>query len=229
MTRFFLVAVFLLAIPMPAIAGILTPKTKTCSVGGETYEVWASGACTRYGGIHKMSSAPETTCEDTYWLPQCPGNKLPMYREFTEEETILLELYMKTDEYRSAVRKSRYWAAYVIEQKLDGTHPVYNFTLLLEGLWFDAAASFGDPAYLDTFEDVARIAAKDLDEDELAFSQAVRAYAKMWNGNPHQARALLKMISTDVPILRRYVEAIDACLDNQGNPLCAPDSLLLNR
>lgn len=214
---------------LPIIAQAGTPITTqlTCSIGGEKFEITETASCSM-NGERRMSFAPTSSCDFITRLPQCPGNFLPMYRDFSEEELTLLRDYMQSESYESNVDGSRYYLAYIIEKYL-ADNPSQAFWILLSGLWYDSAIAFENQRFMEAFffeaiGELGRVTAEDL-----PFAQAVIAYAYVRNGQNGKAQELLdlaKKSGISEGILPAYITQIEGCIASPEQANCAPDSMV---
>ena len=214
------------SLPTTVQAGIPDQVELICPVGGERFEITETLSCTTYSD-RTMSFAPTSSCDFVTRLPQCPQNHLPMYKEFTEADIAFLREYMLSETYDSMVDRSRYYMAYTIERQLGSEDPSDPFWLLLQGLWFDPDTTFSDEGYLSEFLVVARSEIERETEENRPYLQSLVAFAQVKAGNLAAAQALITAASTqDIPFLRSYHRAIEACMDDPNSAFCDPGSLI---
>ena len=209
-------------------AGVSKHETIACPVGGERFEITGTLSCTLMG--YKMSLALASTCEFITRLAQCPTNRLPMYKEFTEKELVQLEIYLKTPEFTALKDKSRFYIAYKIEQFLDGTNKREEYLILLDGLWFDTATTLKDSKYMSDFRAIGSVEISKMEGKEQHYYRAMMAYFEAVTGNKEQAQRLLEKLRNEIkkddPFLELYITSAIACASGDTPALCDPNALV---
>ncbi len=216
-------AVFL-ALPFGALAGIPTETTLICPIGGEQFTITETLSCSE-NGARSMAFAPVSSCDFITRLPQCPQNRLPMYKDFSEAELDVLRNFMVSETYDSMVDRSRFYMAYIIERQLGGA--ASPFWLLLNGLWYDPENTFSDPDYLQEFLMEARAEIRQESEENQPYVQSISAFVAMKVGDFSAARALMQDADVEnTPYLQAYHRAIEACLADSDSEFCNPQTLI---
>lgn len=214
-----LILAFMLAIPTALQAG------QTCPVGGGAVLAPPLESCEETP-LRLMSYAPANGCT-TPRIAQCRGNFLPLYKDFSESELVLVRQYMQMESFESAVDSSPYFLAYNTERFLGGDQEL-PFQLLLEGLWYDAPRSFSDPVYMDDFFFEAASAVNRASPNELASLHAIIAFAYTQVDDRSSARAHLEK-SVDLGLatvfLTGYQLAIEKCIEDPESQFCNPGTL----
>lgn len=221
------IAACVIVLPMAASAGIPVATQLTCPIGGEKFDITETALCSN-SSDRRMSFAPTSSCDFISRLPQCPGNLLPMYKDFSEEELDLLRDYMLSESYDSNIDRSRYYLAYIIEKYLSND-PAQAFWLLLSGLWYDHENAFSNPIFMDAFFFEAIGEMNRVPASDLPYVQAVTAFAYATNDQPDQAQALLekaKSANISEGILPTYISRIETCMVDAQNKFCQPNQLI---
>ncbi|MEO0653620.1 MAG: hypothetical protein AAFY77_01995 [Pseudomonadota bacterium] len=212
-----------LAFAVPAQAGMPVDQTITCPVGGEEFTVTVTPSCSEMG--RSMSFAPITSCDFITRLPICPGNGLPLYREFSQDEIAHLEGFVSTPDYQR-LRQLRPWQrAHGLAQHLGEAGTETSFWLLLRGLWYDPEAFFDGPETLQKFLDEADQERARAGAENVPFLVAIVGYALSAAGRLDDANVRLDqaMRAADVPdFLQDYVEAIRTCQPDMTRDGCRP-------
>lgn len=133
--RSLLLALFAALLLAPSAFGA-TPtvrKTMTCPIGGETftYQQPVSSAALGSrpdGKPYGISAAPAP-------LPECPGNGLIFYKDYTDDEVKILEPLVASEDYQ-ALRKTdtQYYRAYWLMRQM-GVGPEDYLWALLQASW----------------------------------------------------------------------------------------------
>ncbi len=133
----------------------------TCAVGGEQFEHTATASYSTWGS--RPDGKPYGSWVFPSPLPECPGNKLVMYREFTPQEVAQLETLIASNDYRALHDETDYFRAQWIEDRLAIELP--EPWLLMRATW----QTDHDPAlrkrYLEAF--IARAALVEVDGADL--------------------------------------------------------------
>lgn len=217
---------FAVLLPIAVQAGIPTQVELACPVGGERFEITETMSCTEYPA-RTMAYAPTSSCDFVTRLPQCPQNRLPMYKEFSEADIAILHEFMLSETYDSMVDKSRYFMAYIIERQLEGDNPSAPFWLLLQGFWFDPENTFSDEDYIAEFLFEAQGETRRESEVNRPYLQSIAAFVYIKAGNFDEARALIEAASIENnPVLRAYHRAMEACMYDAASQYCDPNTII---
>ena len=212
--------------PTLGLAGTPIQTELTCPIGGERFEITETTSCTEYPG-RTMSFSPISSCDFVTRLPQCPQNFLPVYRSFSDEDITFLSEFMVSETYDSMIDSSRFYMAYIIERQLGSEDPSTPFSLLLQGLWFDPENTFSDAAYIAEFLAISRSEIERETVENRPYLQSIAAFVEMKAGNFDAAEALIQTAAAEnIPFLRAYHRAIEACMSDQSSEYCKPESLI---
>ncbi len=117
----------------PAHAGFPVQIEKTCAVGGEEFTYVSTGSYTTFG--IRPDGKPYGSWTFPLALPDCPTNKLVMYRDFDEDEIDALAVYLATPEFTGIHQESQYYRAAAIADHLNDRTPYTPLYLLLRATW----------------------------------------------------------------------------------------------
>lgn len=227
MSKIILTTVFGLCTLFPVLtqAGIPTQEEVTCPVGGETFDIVGTASCSHFSA-RLMSFSPVSSCDFVTKLPQCPTNKLPMYREFTEDEITNLESFVNSNTFLSNTQMSRYYLAYLTDQHLNVQNKSEQFWLLLQGLWFDTDNTFGNSVYTSAFITEALLEIEQETEENKPYVMAITAFVYVKMGEHAKASKLLDTVRNSAvyesPVLVSYVAAIESCIEDSQSEFCNP-------
>jgi len=112
-----------------AMAGIPIEDEVTCPVGGEKFKITSTASCSTMGRM--LSLQPVTSCDFVTRLPICPKNKLPMYRDFDDDEIKTIKAFMKTKAYKEALSESPYIRAYLLSKEIESSESQESFFLII--------------------------------------------------------------------------------------------------
>lgn len=173
-----------------------------------------------------------SSCDFVTRLPQCPKNKLPLYKEFSEQDLEDIKIFMGTNEYRKLQEQSRYLIAYFIEKNLQTpTEWFDSFSMLLSGIWHDGKSTYNDAEYISILLQEAAPSIGKADPGEQPYITAIAAYLNYWFGDVDEAQSLLDTISLGIlqedEYLRLYVEKIEECMVAGRSEPCRPNSIIL--
>jgi hypothetical protein len=135
MTRFLLLtplAAFALA-PAAFAATPTVRKTMTCPIGGEAFDYQQPVSSAALG--MRPDGRPYGTSAAPARLPECPGNGLVLYKDYTADEAKTLAPLVASDEYQ-ALRKTdtQYYRAYWLMRQM-GVGPEDYLWALLQASW----------------------------------------------------------------------------------------------
>ena len=136
MTRFLLLAPLILAcLPAPA-AAAPSPTVKrvmTCPVGGETFDYQQPVSSAALG--LRPDGKPYGTSAAPARLPECPGNGLVLYKDYTEDEAKTLAPLVASDDYKALrTADTQYYRAYWLMRQM-GVGPEDYLWALLQAAW----------------------------------------------------------------------------------------------
>ena len=202
-------------------------ETLICPVGGERFVVEDLPECTPDSRM-TMMFIPASTCYEEQMLAQCPQNFLPIYKGFTTEDLALLEGFMNSETYDSAVDQSPYYLAYIIEKYIGENGSRRALELLLDGLVREPTRNFSDPVYLEDFLFEMQSVLRQSPDDVRPIMQALTSFVMLKAGQTEDAAALLEAASQheiadlDNPVFLSYLAAIESCLLDHQSPYCDP-------
>ena len=205
-----------------ASAGTPVVGEVACPVGGETIETVSTMSCSVFPE-RNMSLAPSSSCDFVTRLPECPGNGLPLFREFSETDVAALSELIKTPEFGALRDKSRYRRAVFLARKLGDTADQIT-GIFLHGLWYDDETFFADATFRDAF--VAHLSLENLSTETPndAYLLAIGAYVAAMAGDATTARQRLADIRTGFmdrsAHLDAYIDAVSACVDTPKATAC---------
>ena len=105
----------------------------TCPVGGERFSVWRATMYSTYG--ERPDGRPYSYLPFPFPLPECPGNKLIAFDDFSAAETAALAGIIATPAYRRLTdTETTYYRAYWLADKLARPKP-QALGLLLSAIW----------------------------------------------------------------------------------------------
>src|SRR4051812_31571723 len=135
MTRLLLLAPLAFAL-LPGPAAAATPTVKramTCPVGGESFDYQQPVSSAALG--MRPDGKPYGTSAAPARLPECPGNGLVLYKDYTADEAKTLAPLIASEDYQ-ALRKSdtQYYRAYWLMRQM-GVGPEDYLWTLLQASW----------------------------------------------------------------------------------------------
>ena len=112
-------------------AGMPYPIKMKCAVGGESFTHTGTASYSTWGA--RPDGKPDGSWEFPMPLPECPGNGLVMYRDFTKPELKQLPALLASDAYKALADDSSYYRAAWLERSLKGDgDPLW---LVLQASW----------------------------------------------------------------------------------------------
>ena len=198
-----------LLVSTSASAGIPVAQEVTCPVGGETFTVEGTASCSTMGRM--LSLRAITSCDFITRLPVCPKNKLPMYREFTEDEVKNIEAFMKTNAYKDALDEPLFLRAYHLSKTLEDDESVEPFFLLQSAIWYGE----NSPEISDLYQKELQQARSGIDEADLPFWLAAASFEAWTREDVEAAKQGLQDAKSHADpeneYLGRYIARLDAC------------------
>lgn len=114
-------------------AGMPFPQKMKCAVGGEAFTHIGTASYSTWGS--RPDGKPYGSWSFPLAIPECPGNKLVMYREFTPAEMGRLASLLDSAEYKAlATHDSTYYRAAWLERALNPGSEAAIF-LLFRASW----------------------------------------------------------------------------------------------
>lgn len=228
--RKLLTLIIALGFTISAFAGRPYETEQTCPLGDETFKITSTYSCSSLG--HMMNLRAITSCDFITRLPQCPGNKLFIYKEFSAAELTQLPDILSSDLFTEASDKSKYYQAYLIEQSLEEPDPITSFFILQQGMWYESSdLTHDDPEFVAAFEKALDTATSDEKFEERNFYIAANAMRLISLGKQDSAKTIIKALKKDDKgeneYYSQYLDALKYCLKNSDNQeLCSPTSTI---
>ena len=97
----------LAALAGSAIAGIPVRQTKTCPIGGDQFNFSTTASYSTWGG--RPDGRPYGSWHFPLDLPECPGNRLILYKDFSADELSRLAALIARPEYRALAEDAQYY------------------------------------------------------------------------------------------------------------------------
>jgi hypothetical protein len=193
-----------LAAPAAAPAGATTLVTQpmTCPIGGASfdYRVPVSGPV---AGL-RPDGRPYGTGTYPPPLPECPGNGLVLYKDYTPQEAKTLEPLVASDDYQ-ALRKTdtQYYRAYWLMKQM-GVGPERSLLALLEAAWEADGKTDLRARYLtELAEESAKVPARPTDLNWLGLEgraiDALRELGRFDEASARLAKVPVKALDVRVP------------------------------
>ena len=202
----------------PILAGEPIEEPFTCPVGGEEFTITGTLSCSHLG--RTMLLRPVTSCDFVTLLPVCPGNGLPVYREFDAAEVEGLQQMIASDDWTAMRARPPWDRALALATWFEDRE--HQFGLALNGLWQDSGAVLADPARLDrVLQEFERRLAEQPDEGVLA---ALAGFALLAAGRDAEAATWLDRARTMEmdDWGQAYLSAVEACRGQMATEPCAP-------
>lgn len=162
-----------------------------------------------------MTLQAVTSCDFVTRLPVCPGNKLPVYKEFSEADKKELESIMASPEYAATLELSPYIRADYIEKTLSSKTLQQRLFILQTGLWYEPKL-VDNPDVLAEFHAIAdQYVSENPDDESSPFYQGAQVFYLLKSGDIPAAKAKFKVLENtkDKPdYLKTYITALDYCL-----------------
>lgn len=204
-------------------AGTPVDEATTCPVGGEEFEITGTLSCSTQG--RTMSFRPLTSCDFVTRLPICPGNGLPIYQEFSNDQVARLEEFVETPEY-NALRELPPWQrAHGVSVFLDQSGTEVAFGILLNALWYETEELLASDSAFNQFVEETEAELQRASEADRPFLEAILAYALSAAGRFDEANLRLDRAkqTPEVPeFLLHYITAIQECQSDMSRDGCRP-------
>jgi hypothetical protein len=220
-------ATFLAILATASHAGVPIQEQQICPVGGQKFETIGTGSCSSSGMTQDFFLKRQSSCDFVTRLPQCPDNKLPLYKEFTASEVKLLEGYLASEDYLSMERRSRFYIAKKVDDFLvaNGSARIMNFSYLLGGLQNDRENTENDGEYLQWMIDEGSDEIGKADPGDVPYIRMLMAYTAYLGGQFDQASLLLQTVKDDAsvkytPLVKAYVARVERCLQAKDSKMC---------
>ncbi len=203
MMRSLLLAPFaaIILIPPASAAAPSVKRTMTCPIGGETftYQQPVSSAALGMrpdGRPYGRAAAPAP-------LPECPGNGLVLYKDYTDDEVKTLEPLVASEDYQ-ALRKTdtQYYRAYWLMRQM-GVGPEDYLWALLQASWEAEGKPELRARYLaELAEQSAKVPPNPADMDWIGMEgRAINALRELGHFDEAEARLeKVPLAGLDVPV-----------------------------
>lgn len=208
-------------------AGIPIQEKQTCPVGGQKFETTGTVSCSSFGMTQDFFLKRPSSCDFVTRLPQCPDNKLPLYKPFSKDEVKLLETYLASEDYLAMEGRSRYYIAKKVDDFLvgKGSPRVMDFSYLLGGLQNDRDQTEGDSEYRQWVLDAGTAELGKADPSDAPYIRMLMAYTAYLGGQFEQSILLLDAVKGDAagkesPLVKAYVARVERCVQAKDASLC---------
>jgi hypothetical protein len=218
---------FLVACATVSHAGIPITNKHSCPVGGQKFESVGTASCSTFGLTQDFYFRRPSSCDFVTRLPQCPDNKLPLYKEFSKEEIAWLKGYLGTADYQAVREQSRFYIAKKVDDFLvsKGSTPTMDFGYLLGGLQHDRANTETNPEYRQWVIEAAQAHLAKAKTDDAPFIRLILAYTHYLGAQFDEASLHVQAVkddpaTKDKELLRAYVARMEECLTAKDVKLC---------
>lgn len=218
------IRVLILGLPAMAFAGDPARETITCPVGGEEFTITTGSMCSAQG--RTMSLRHNSSCDFVTRLPVCPENGLPVYQQFSDEQILMLQEFMRSPEYQALLSLPPWQRAYGIARHLDQAGTDTGFAIVINAMWYETGPFFENADFPVHFRDEADRELQRMRAGQQPYLQALLAYVLSNAGRVEAANTYLDRVEAvpDLPDdLRRYIAAVRSCQADMSKPGCRPD------
>jgi hypothetical protein len=132
----------------PATAGTPFKRQMTCPIGNERFTHTSTASYTIMGS--RPDGKPYGSWEFPLQLPECPGNRLIMYKDFTPDELRRLSGLIARPEYRALRSEAQYYRLHWLMREL-GSEPLDRLWALAQAAWQVPEGSSQRTRYLEEF------------------------------------------------------------------------------
>jgi hypothetical protein len=216
-------------------AGIPIQEQQICPVGGQKFETIGTGSCSSSGMTQDFYLKRASSCDFVTRLPQCPDNKLPLYKEFSASEVKLLEAYVASEDYLGMERRSRFYIAKKVDDFLvaNGSARVMNFSYLLGGLQNDRENTENDSEYRQWVIDEGKDEIGKADPGDVPYIRMLMAYTAYLGGQFDEASMLLQTVKDDAsvkdaPLVKAYVSRVERCVQAKDSSMCPSSDYVMS-
>lgn len=117
----------------PALASFPIEVEETCPVGGETFTHITTPSYSTFG--QRPDGKPYGSWTFPIEIPDCPDNRLVMYREFEADEIDELTQLVYSEEYKALHGETTYYRASWLAKQLDDEPGLGPLFLLMRAAW----------------------------------------------------------------------------------------------
>ncbi|MGQ2989914.1 MAG: hypothetical protein ACT6RD_08265 [Brevundimonas sp.] len=190
-----------LALPGVAAAGTPYQAEATCPVDGKKFTWTSTGSYSTFG--MELDGMPIGSWTFPMPLPQCPGSRFPVYRDFTPEEVTAIQALVMTPEYAAIKDEASYYVFGFVAARLEkDIPPLGSAWMLLKASWQvrDDPDRYGRyAAELIPAMDAAIGSLKDEDPAEWWGHQVILANVQRQSGDFDGAKARLDALPVTPP------------------------------
>ena len=158
-------------IPATASAGIPVQRRMTCPIGGESFIFNTTASYSTWG--MRPDGRPYGSWEFPLNLPECPSNRLILYKDFEPEEITRLTALIARPEYRALGDDAQYYRLYWLMREMGGDNPLEPLWALVQASWEVEEGSAQRRRYL---EELAAHMERIEGDPDSAEQVAMRAY-----------------------------------------------------
>jgi tetratricopeptide (TPR) repeat protein len=172
LTRRLLFALLLLTTGTAAVAGFPVTEERTCPIGGERFSFTTTASYSTWGA--RPDGKPFGSWEFPLALPECPGNGLVVYDDFSETDLARLEPLIAQDDYQ-ALRRSgatSYYRAYWLMRRMEAP-PANALWMLVQASWQAEGNAQLRRRYLEELVEAAPLLGQPSDDAGLAMRARV--------------------------------------------------------
>lgn len=190
-----LLFVLLLATGTTAVAGFPVTEQRTCPIGGERFAFTTTASYSTWGA--RPDGKPFGSWEFPLALPECPGNGLVVYDEFSEADLARLRPLIASDEYLALRRRgdTSYYRAYWLMRRMDAAAPG-TLWMLVQASWQVEEGSPLRRRYLEELVEAAPLLGPPTDVTNVAVrSRVINALREL--GRFEEAAAMLEATPVD--------------------------------
>lgn len=178
----------------PATAGFPVKRQMICAIGGERFIHTTTGSYSTMGS--RPDGKPYGSWEFPLEQPECPGNRLIMYKDFDADELRRLTDLIARPEYRALRDDPQYYRLHWLMREM-GSDPAEHLWALAQAAWQVPEGSPQRARYLDEFASgIAALTKAPASLDDLAMhGRRINALREL--GRFDEAAALLAGTSLD--------------------------------
>ena len=129
-------------------AGFPVSEEMTCPIGGERFTFTTTGSYSIWG--YRPDGKPYGSWEFPLDLPECPSNRLIVYKEFSADELERLEALLARPEYRALGDEAQYYRLHWLLREMGAPASDHLWALVQAG-WQAEPGSARRNRYLEEF------------------------------------------------------------------------------
>lgn len=155
------------------------PQEINCPVGGERFSAWRPSMYSTFG--MRPDGKPYSYLPFPFPVPECPGNKLIVFDEFSAAETTALGKLIAANDYKVLIdAETTYYRAYWLAKKLERSR-AEALGLLLSAIW-QVSPNDGSSAGTEKSSVQFKQYQEEFVSEVRALSPAVPAKDRLWLG-----------------------------------------------